>query len=74
MPDDSSWAKLKNYLKTKLLCFNGQWDNGEGVGWTPGMENVLHLTLVVDMSKSQGAVHFRCISFLLIHYVFKTNV
>lgn len=56
---DSSWAKLKNYLKTKQLCFNGQWDNEEGVGWTPGMENVLHLTLVVDMCKASGSCAFQ---------------
>lgn len=35
---DSTQVKLRNYLKTKLLCFNGQRDNGEGVGGTPGMK------------------------------------
>lgn len=49
---NSPRVKLKNHLKTKLLCFNGQQDNGEGLGWTPGMENVLCPTLVIDMCKA----------------------
>lgn len=56
---DSSWAKLKNYLKTKLLCFNGQWDNEERVGWTLEMETVLRLTLVVDTCKASGSCAFQ---------------